>query len=236
MRNARALIALVAVALVACGGAAAAPSTAPATTAAATTAPAATRTSSPSPAATSAGGNAWTVGSASKATISVREQLVGVSLPSDAVLVATGATGSFVVNPDGSFGGDPKITFDVTTLKSDQSQRDNFVKQSTLETRRFPTATFVPTKATGLPLPLPTSGDFSFKLAGQMTIHGVTKDVTFTVTAKRAAGQLTATATADPSFKFGDFGMTAPAVPGRVVSVVDEIRVVVDLVATGPAS
>jgi hypothetical protein len=52
------------------------------------------------------------------------------------------------------------------------------------------------------------------------------------VTAKRNGNELTATATATPSWKFADFGMSAPSVPFRVVSVVDEIRVVVDLVAT----
>jgi hypothetical protein len=51
------------------------------------------------------------------------------------------------------------------------------------------------------------------------------------VTAKRSGNDLTATATANPTWKFADFGMTAPSVPFRVVSVVDEIRVVVELVA-----
>ena len=54
--------------------------------------------------------------------------------------------------------------------------------------------------------------------------------------AKRDGSDLTATATANPSWKFGDFGMTAPSVPLRVVSVTDEIRVTIDLVATGPKS
>ena len=48
--------------------------------------------------------------------------------------------------------------------------------------------------------------------------------------AKRAGNELTATATAAPTWKFGDFGMTAPSVPFTVVSIVDELRVVVDLV------
>jgi hypothetical protein len=60
--------------------------------------------------------------------------------------------------------------------------------------------------------------------------------VTFAVVAKRSGGDLTATAMLDPSLKFGDFGMSAPSVPTRVISVVDEIRLLVDLVATGPAS
>jgi polyisoprenoid-binding protein YceI len=79
---------------------------------------------------------------------------------------------------------------------------------------------------------MPSSGEFTFKLTGQITIHGVTKEVTFDVVAKRSGNELTATATATPSWKFADFGMSAPSVPFRVVSVVDEIRVAVDLVAT----
>jgi len=174
----------------------------------------------------------WTVSDTSKATVRVREQLVGVNLPSDAVLVATGATGTFVLKDDGTFSTDSKITFDLTTLASDQRDRDNFVKMDTLQTRQFPKADFVPTKTSGLTLPMPASGEFTFKLIGQMTIHGTTKEVTFDVTAKRSGNELTATATADPTWKFADFGMSAPSVPFRVVSVVDEIRVVVDLVAT----
>ncbi len=225
--------------LAACGGGtaltSATPTPAPATNAPATSAPATPTAATTTTTAPSAGG-AWTITSASKATVSVREQLVGVSLPSDAVLVAKGATGSFSVNADGSFSADSKLTFDLATLASDQRNRDDFVKQDTLAVRQFPTASFVPTKTTGLTLPLAAEADVKFTLAGKMTIHGVTKDVTFDVVAKRGGAQLTATATANPPWKFEDFGMRAPSVPFRVVSVVDEIRLVVELVATGPAS
>lgn len=213
----------------ACGGAAA-PAPAAATTAT-PTAPTATAT----PTARAASGNVWTVGSASKATVSIREQLVGRSAPNDAVLVATGGTGSFTLNADGTFTPASKITFDLTTLTSDSRDRDNFVKGTTINTRQFPNAELVPTKVTGLALPLPASGTFTFTLTGKMTIRGVTKDVTFDVQAKRDGANLTATATAAPSWKFGDFGMSVPVLPFRVVSVVDELRIVVDLVATGPA-
>jgi len=217
--------------LAACGGATETPSTTTAATAAATTA---TPTSSPgaTAATTTATTGTWTVGDTSKTTVRVREQLVGVNLPSDAVLVATGATGSFVLKDDGTFSPDSKVTFDVTTLASDQRDRDNYVKMSTLQTRQFPSADFVPTKTSGLTLPMPSSGEFTFKLTGQITIHGKTKEATFDVTATRNGNELKATATAAPTWRFGDFGMTAPSVPFRVVSVVDEIRVVVDLVAT----
>jgi polyisoprenoid-binding protein YceI len=220
--------------LAACGGAAVAPSATPAPTAVAATAtptPTATAATSATSVTTVTTGT-WTISDTSKATVRVREQLVGVNLPSDAVLVATGATGTFVLKDDGTFSSDSKITFDLTTLASDQRDRDNFVKMDTLQTRQFPKAEFVPTKTSGLTLPMPTSGEFTFKLTGQITIHGKTKEVTFDVVATRNGNDLTATATAAPTWKFGDFGMSAPSVPFRVVSVVDEIRVVVDLVAT----
>lgn len=216
--------------LAACGGAAAPSSTVTPTTAA-TSATVAATTATPSASATTTTGT-WTVSNTSKATVRVREQLVGVNLPSDAVLVATGATGTFVLKDDGTFSSDAKISFDLTTLASDNRNRDDFVKSDTLQTRQFPKAEFVPTKTTGLTLPMPASGEFTFKLTGQITIHGKTKEVTFDVQAKRTGNELTATATAAPAWKFADFGMTAPAVPFRVVSIVDEIRVVVDLVAT----
>jgi polyisoprenoid-binding protein YceI len=196
--------------------------------------PTATATTTATAAVTTASAGAWTVTDKSKATISVREQLVGVSLPSDAVLTATGAKGSFELNSDGPFASGSKITFALSTLSSDESQRDSFIKNDTLQVRQFPTAEFVPTKTAGLTLPLPTSGTFTFTLTGNMTIKGKTKEVTFDVTAKRDGSDLTATATANPSWKFGDFGMTAPSVPFRVLSVTDEIRAVIDIVATGP--
>ena len=194
----------------------------------------ATPTATPADSPTAATSPAWTVTDKSKATIRVREQLVGVSLPSDAVLTATGAKGSFALNADGTFASGSKITFDLSTLASDERDRDNFIKNDTLRVRQFPTAEFVPTKTTGLTLPLAASGTFTFTLTGNMTIRGTTKEATFDVTAKRDGSDLMATATANPSWKFGDFGMTAPSVPFRVLSVTDEIRAVIDLVATGP--
>jgi polyisoprenoid-binding protein YceI len=213
--------------LAACGGAA----TPSATNVSTPTNAAATATPSTAPTTAAATGT-WTVSNTSKTTVSVREQLVGVNLPSDAVLVAKGATGTFAINNDGTFSTGSKISFDLTTLASDNRNRDDFVKSDTLQTRQFPKAEFVPTKTTGLALPMPPGGDFTFKLTGQMTIKGKTKEVTFDVQAKRTGNELTAIATAAPAWKFGDFGMTAPSVPFRVVSIVDEIRVVVDLVAT----
>lgn len=227
MQTATRVAALTIVALVAaaCGGTA--------SVAVSTVAP---TTAAPTTVAATATALSWIVTDASKATVRVREQLVGLNLPSDAVLTAAGAKGAFSLNADGTFASGSKITFDLTTLSSDSRDRDNFVKQTTLATRQFPTATFVPTMVTGLTPPIPAAGDLTFTLTGTLTIKGKDKVVTFDVTATRTGADLTATATADPTLKFEDFGLSAPSVPFRVVSVTDEIRLVVDLVAIGPAT
>ena len=53
--------------------------------------------------------------------------------------------------------------------------RDGFIKQNTLQTSQYPTAEFVPTRVEGLPSP-PASGQYTFKLTGLQTIHGVQKE------------------------------------------------------------
>jgi polyisoprenoid-binding protein YceI len=169
----------------------------------------------------------------SKATFRVREQLVGVQLPSDAVGTTNAVTGQLVLSPDGAVVHEAsKITVDLRQLRTDDSRRDNFIKQNTLSTGRFPMAEFVPAQAAGLPSPLPASGEHTFKLTGPMTIRGVQRDLTWDVTARREGTQISGTATT--SFKFGDFGMTPPRVP-LVLSIVDDIRLEVELVATQAA-
>jgi polyisoprenoid-binding protein YceI len=185
---------------------------------------------------TNAAAGTWTIGTGSKAVVSVREQLVGVSLPNDAVLTATGGAGAFTLKADGTFSPESKISFDLTTLSSDSRDRDNFIKNDTLQTRQFPKAELVPTKTSDLALPLPASGTFTFKLTGNLTIRGKTNEVTFDVVARRSGAQLTATATLAPAIKFGDFGMSPPTSSFRVVSIVDEIRLVVEIAATGAAA
>ncbi|MDE3101265.1 MAG: YceI family protein [Chloroflexota bacterium] len=214
------------VALAACGGAGAAgavPSSPPAST----SATAAGRAS----ASTVPGALTFTVAPGSKAIVRVNEQLAGRTLPSDAVLTSDKVSGRFTLLPDGTFTPDSAITVDLAALASDQALRDNVVHRVVLQTSTYPDATFVPTKATGLPLPLPASGDLSFTLAGRMTVHGVAKDMTFDVTGTRTSGGVQVTANAAPAFPFATFGLTQPHV-ARVLSIKDEIRLEVDLTAT----
>jgi polyisoprenoid-binding protein YceI len=121
-----------------------------------------------------------------KARYKVREQLAGVSFPSDAVGTTESVTGTVVINPDGSIDATrSKLVVDLKTIKSDQQMRDGYVQNRTLETEKFPTLEFVPRRATGLPAPLPAGmqAQAGFQLIGDMTLHGVTKEVTWNVVA-----------------------------------------------------
>ena len=106
-----------------------------------------------------------------------------------------------------------------------ESRRDNFIKRNTLNVAQYPTAVFVPTAVKGLPSPLPTSGDVSFQITGDLTIHGVTKPTTWQVTGKIAGQDLTGTATTNTTFE--QFGMTPPRV-AIVLSVDDNIGLAID--------
>ncbi|MFM7196775.1 MAG: YceI family protein [Chloroflexota bacterium] len=215
----------------------AAPTTAPAAPTVAAAAPTTSAPANPTPATAAAPGAAgggalvFTIDRAkSVATFRVNEQLVGKDLPNDAVGTSKAVSGTIALDATGKVNaGASKISVDMNAFSTDSSMRDNYIKRSTLEVAKFPTAEFLPTGADGLPSPIPVTGEASFKLTGSMSIHGVTKPVTWNVTAKRDGKALSGKATT--TVTFGDFGMTPPKV-GAVVSVKDEIRLEIDLVAT----
>ena len=216
-------LSVVALVVFACGSPAAAPSPSPAT--ATPTAAAATATLTPEP-----GALVFQVETGSKAVVRVREQLASFPAPNDAVLETTDVQGAFGLRADGTFTPESKITAGLQALRSDSGQRDSFVKSETLDTRRFPTADFIPVRATGLPTPLPATGEWTFQVVGKMSIKGVEREVTWDVKAKRDATGITASAKNAPSWKFGDFSLTVPRV-ASVLSIVDELRLELELIA-----
>ena len=170
-----------------------------------------------------------TVEGESKATVRVREQLFLRFEPNDAVLTTSAVTGGFTLLADGNFKSDSKITVGLSTLKSDVGQRDNFVKRNTLETDKFPVAEFIPITTEGLSIPLPATGEWAFKVIGNLTIHGVEREVIWDLEVKRSGADLSATA--KTMLKFGDFGMEKPRAL-VVLSVVDEIRLEIEFIST----
>lgn len=156
----------------------------------------------------------------------VREQLVGLDLPNDAVGVTRAVSGQIVLGPDGTV--DPAaslITVDLRPLKSDKDRRDGYVQRRLLETETYPELTLAITAIRGLPSPVPTSGTFPVTIEGDLTLKGVTRPTTWT--AEVTATPTGFTGTSMTSFTFDDFGMNKPRV-SIVLSVEDTIKLEYD--------
>ena len=172
----------------------------------------------------------------SEARYRVREQLAGHDLPNDAIGKTRAISGSVTIHPDGTIDqAGSKFSVNLSTLQSDRSMRDNFLRRSVLQTGQFPNATFVPTQVSGLSWPLPQSGPVTFQLTGDLTIRDVTKPVTWDVTGEIQDGQAgRATGLAKTSFTFADFNLEQPRVQS-VLSIEDHITLEMD-VALQPAA
>ena len=155
------------------------------------------------------------------ATYTVSEQFVGIDFPNDAMGSSSKVAGTIGIAKDGSIVPGSKLTVDLSALKSDQDMRDNFAKTRTLEVAKYPMAEFVPTKVSGLPLMVPTTGQSGFRLTGNMTIHGVTKEVTFQGIATYGRDS-TISGIAKTSFGFDTFGVAVPKI-SRLASVDNKI-------------
>lgn len=154
-------------------------------------------------------------------TVRVREQLVGLPAASDAVLTTSAISGQIGLTRDGRLTTESALLVDLTTLASDEPRRDTYVKQETLDTRRFPTAELGVVGSVGLPQPLPQSGEWRFSLVSTMTLHDVTREITWEVTGQRVGREIRATART--TLRFADFALRRPVV-AAVLSVQDEIR------------
>lgn len=207
-------------------------------TAAGTTAPGA---SSVAPAGTTATGTIAASGSTpagattysivadqSQAKATANEKLAMLPAPSDATEATNAIQGNIILGADGKPTDGSKIQVDLRTLKSDQARRDNYIQMNTLQTAMFPLAEVTITGVDGWQGPLKDGQQASFKMLGNMTIHGVTKPVIFDTTATMQGGTLMGTATTQ--VKFADFGMTAPNLNNFVV-VTDNIKIELNIMA-----
>jgi polyisoprenoid-binding protein YceI len=136
---------------------------------------------SAAPAATSATvDGTWKVANGSEAGYRIKETLFGQS--NTAVGRTTAVTGSIMISgatvPSGSF------TVDMTQVSSDRSQRDEQFQGRIMDTASHPTATFALTRPIALGS-MPADGIQVTETAfGNLTLHGVTKPVSFQVAAR----------------------------------------------------
>ncbi len=122
----------------------------------------------------------WKIADGSVVGYRVQEVLFGQS--NEAVGRTSQITGSTTV--DGTRITAAEFTVDMTSVTSDQARRDEQFDGRIMEVSTYPTATFTLTKPIELGS-IPAKGaEVKAQATGDLTLHGVTKTVTFTVTGR----------------------------------------------------
>jgi polyisoprenoid-binding protein YceI len=128
----------------------------------------------------------WKVSSGSQAGYRIKETLFGQS--NTAVGRTSAVTGTIAISGTTVTAG--SFSIDMTKVTSDRSQRDSQFQNRIMDTADFPTATFTLSQPIQLNT-LPANGvEVTEKATGNLTMHGTTKSVTFTVTARRSGATI----------------------------------------------
>jgi polyisoprenoid-binding protein YceI len=137
--------------------------------------------------------------------------------------------GNLYFDADGNAMACSRVDVDLRTLVSDESRRDNFLRGNTLQSDTFPIATFVVTSVEGLDGALIDGQETTFYLVGNLTMHGVTRQVRWEVNATLSGDQIAGKANTE--FDMADFDIQEPVV-GPVLSVDSTIKLEIDVVAS----
>ena len=140
-----------------------------------------------------------------------------------------GVAGDILINlaePAKSQIGD--IVIDISQLQSDESRRDNFIRNNQLESSRYPQATFKTTAIEGLPAKVNVGDEVSFTMTGDLTVKETTKPVTWQVTLKLTEQGLSGTASTQ--VKMSDFGVGPIRI--AMLATEDDVKLFFDFVAT----
>lgn len=148
---------------------------------------------------------AWSVTTGSEVGYRVAETLGGVATE------GVGRTGQVEggIEITGAIITEATFTVDVASIRSDSSRRDEQFAGRIMETDLYPTASFVLTAPIDIGTIPPEGQDVSLTATGDLTLHGVTKAVTFDLTARVDNGRVGVLA-AIPVV-FADFGIANPS-------------------------
>jgi len=178
-----------------------------------------TPTSAPAPGSTSSAAPStlvtgiWNVGPGSQTGYRVQEVLVGQN--ATAVGRTSKIWGSLAIS--GTSVTRAAFTVDMASVVSDQSQRNAQFNGRIMDFSQYPTATLVLTSPISLgSLPsVGTTKKYS-SAQGTLTMHGVSKPVSFTVTSERTGS--TIDVLADVPITFSEWNIANPSVGGFVTT------------------
>ncbi len=95
----------------------------------------------------------------------------------------SGLTGTLLENPTDSTLSSVEASVDIATLNTGDAQRDGHLKSADFfDVEKYPTMTFKSTQ-------VERKGEAEYRVSGDLTIHGVTKPVTFAVEGPSAPGK-----------------------------------------------
>jgi len=167
--------------------------------------------------------------SGSVARYIVREQLARWISAKDVSGETEQVTGQIIVSPEGKLiikGS--QFVVNVKSLKSDEAKRDNYIRKNALESNKFPEAVFEISSMEGWQGPLPSSGSINVSLTGNMTIHGVTKEITWDLAAD--VDQDIVNGIAKTEIDFNLFNIKKPRLP-FILTLEDTLRLELEFVA-----
>ncbi len=159
----------------------------------------------------------------------IREELASIELPFDAIGETSEVSGAFTFTADGDIAPESsRIVLNAASLRSDEENRDRYLRRNGIQTATYPEIVFVATSIDGLAWPLPASGEVEFTINGDLTVRDVTRPVVWQTTATFDGNSVTGTA--KTNFTFGEFEMEVPDL-FFIVSLEDNIRLELDFVA-----
>lgn len=120
-----------------------------------------------------------------------------------------------------------QFTVNLQSLTSNQSRRDNRIRQANLESNTYPLATFTLTSIENGPAAYTEGQEVTFLANGDITIREVTRPAVFEVTAKLEGGVISGVATTQ--LKMTDFGFEPPNF-ANLFSVADDFTAKVEFV------
>ncbi len=166
-----------------------------------------------SPTASSSGvDGTWNVGPGSQAGYRVQEVLVGQS--TTAVGRTSTIWGSLQI-ADGTVT-EGKFTVNMATVKSDQSQRNAQFDGRIMDVSTYPTATLTLSRPIALS-PVPGQGVVQhYSASGVLDLHGVSRPVTFSVSAERSGDEIDLLT--DIPIAFSDWNISNPSIGGFVTT------------------
>lgn len=136
--------------------------------------------------------------------------------------------GELLVNfeqPSASQVGD--IVIDISQLTSDQSRRDNYIRNNALQSLQYPLATFKTTALNGLPASVKVGDTLNFSMSGDLIVRDTTLPVTWQVSLKVEQDRLVGSAQAEVLMSDYKIGPIQLAFLGTE----DKVKLVFDFVA-----